>query len=761
MKLIFKCAVLLLLVSTSAFAQIEDCLEETQGYNMLLIGNSFFRPYADKLDIMAIDAGFGNHNSTTVFRGGDNGRPINFWNDSSSNEHQQIKAALDQGNVEFFGMTAGHEPDDPIEGHRAWIEYALQNNPNITIFIAIPQIDFPADWDQRAQDFGFDSIQELYDYFVNDLVHNSMVDQLRIEFPSTKIFTIPTGQTSINLDQMNEDNELLDAITRFGPQETSLFTDDKGHQGDIIREAGGLLWLSSIYGVDLSTFAYDTGFNTDLHAVAEDIVNSHDPDYKLCFAQINCDHPLVKSESTYEVIVEEDLTYAEGLSHDGASSSTVAIPLKLDVYYPNNDADNRPVFMFIHGGGFQGGTKTKPEIVAMANYFASRGWFFASIDYRTTEELGEDIFTGIAPQEWIDFTLQNASTPNDAKTSIAMYAAQRDAKAALRWIVANSNTYNLNTGFITVGGASAGAISTIALGISNQEDFRDEIPITEDPTLSTTNLNETYVVKSLVDFWGSNTKLDLFDSVYGVERYDSNDPDLLIAHGTEDPAVLYSEAEELVHLYDSTGAYVELNTLVGQGHGAWNATVNGKSLSELSFDFLVEQQELILDDCDDVGLPIELLSFNADLKEEHVLLNWVTSLEINNDYFIIEKSFDNNNWEEIGRVDGMGNSNEVNVYNFIDAQLDNGWKYYRLKQIDYGGKIMFSKIESVLIERSESPSIKIYPNPTSNRVSIRGGISTYKIEILNSIGQLQLEANSNEAIKTIDISSLPCWIIFC
>ena len=42
-----------------------------------------------------------------------------------------------------------------------------------------------------------------------------MVDQLRIEFPSTKIFTIPTGWASVNLDQMNIDNELLDQISRF------------------------------------------------------------------------------------------------------------------------------------------------------------------------------------------------------------------------------------------------------------------------------------------------------------------------------------------------------------------------------------------------------------------------------------------------------------------------------------------------------------------------------------------------------------------
>ena len=254
---------------------------QTQGYNMLLIGNSFFKPYAEKLDDLSILAGFENHNSTRITRGGENGRPINFWNDSNTSEHQQIKATLDQGNIDIFGMTAGHEPEDPTEGHRAWINYALQNNPNIIIFIAIPQIDFPADWEQRAQEYGFETIQELYDYFVNDIVHHQIVDQLRIEFPSTKIFTIPTGWTSVKLDQMNENNELLDDISRFGPQATSLFVDPKGHQGDIIRETGTMLWLSSIYGVNLSNFTYDTGFNTNLHEIAKQITDSHDSNYKL------------------------------------------------------------------------------------------------------------------------------------------------------------------------------------------------------------------------------------------------------------------------------------------------------------------------------------------------------------------------------------------------------------------------------------------------------------------------------------------------
>ena len=281
MKTILKFMIVLIL--SSCAKDNNSAPEVSSGYNMLLIGNSFFKPYAKKLDELAMDAGFVEHTSTRITRGGDNGRPINFWNDSLTEAHLGIKAALDQGDIDIFGMTAGHDfdnPSDRIEGHRAWINYAIQSNPNITIFIAIPQIDFPADWEQRAQEYGFDSIQELYDYFVNDIVHNEMIDQLRVEFPNTNIFTIPSGWASINLDQMNIDNELLDQILRFGPQETSLFVDNKGHQGDIIIEAGSLIWLNSIYGVDLRTNTYDTGFNTNLHEIAQQITDSHDSNYK-------------------------------------------------------------------------------------------------------------------------------------------------------------------------------------------------------------------------------------------------------------------------------------------------------------------------------------------------------------------------------------------------------------------------------------------------------------------------------------------------
>ena len=253
--------------------------EEENGKQMLLIGNSFFRPYAANLDIVAADAGYTEHSSTIVTRGGRYGWASSFWNDSTTQESLTIRAALDAGGVELFAMTSGGDPTDPIAGHKAWINYALQNNPNIVVGISLPPVDFPASWDSTAQSYGYNGIDDFYPAVV-DYCHETVVDSLRYEFPETNIFSIPTGWATIHLAQMQQDDLLEDNIDLFGAKPTSIFTDDKGHQGQIVIETGTLIWLASIYIDDLSLNTYDTGFATDLHSVAIEIMDNHPEAYK-------------------------------------------------------------------------------------------------------------------------------------------------------------------------------------------------------------------------------------------------------------------------------------------------------------------------------------------------------------------------------------------------------------------------------------------------------------------------------------------------
>ena len=297
--------------------------------------------------------------------------------------------------------------------------------------------------------------------------------------------------------------------------------------------------------------------------------------------------PIVQSSQLYNVIVEEDIEYGQGLSHEEINSeNSTTVPLKLDVYVPENDQESRPAFMFIHGGGFIGGSKQQSQIINFANFFTSRGWVFISVDYRLRDD------KGTVPEAWNDYS--SLLEPSQTSQFMAIYPAQRDAKAALRWIVANSDTYNINTDFITVGGGSAGAISAISLGISEEEDFRDELNISQDPTLESTNLDQSYKVQTIIDLWGSKVALDLHEDIYGNDHFDGNDPPLFIVHGTEDPTVLFSNAEELKSIYETIGVPLAYYPIEGGGHGVWNATVNNKRLEQLAFDFITQQQNLVV-----------------------------------------------------------------------------------------------------------------------------------------------------------------------
>lgn len=112
----------------------------------------------------------------------------------------------------------------------------------------------------------------------------------------------------------------------------------------------------------------------------------------------------------------------------------------------------------------------------------------------------------------------------------------------------------------------------------------------------------------------------------------------------------------------------------------------------------------------DNPLPVTLLEFKAELKNNTVETKWKTATEINNDYFTVEKSIDNKNFTEVDIVKGAGNSNSIITYYLKDNEPFLGISYYRLKQTDFDGKYSYSK--SVAITNNNS-SLKISPNPVT------------------------------------------------
>lgn len=136
-------------------------------------------------------------------------------------------------------------------------------------------------------------------------------------------------------------------------------------------------------------------------------------------------------------------------------------------------------------------------------------------------------------------------------------------------------------------------------------------------------------------------------------------------------------------------------------------------------------------------LPITLVSFNAhNIENREVKLVWQTALEINNDYFTVERSLDAINWEAVMSIRGAGNSNNTLDYTATDEMPYKGLSYYRLKQTDFDGKFSYSGVRSVFVSRSADDMIQIYPNPASNEVIITGNEDELKnMALFNTLGQ--------------------------
>jgi hypothetical protein len=115
-------------------------------------------------------------------------------------------------------------------------------------------------------------------------------------------------------------------------------------------------------------------------------------------------------------------------------------------------------------------------------------------------------------------------------------------------------------------------------------------------------------------------------------------------------------------------------------------------------------------------LPISLFSFTAEVEDGHVQLNWVTTAEINNDYFDVEHSLDGINFTSIIRIKGAGNSTQTLYYSTVHHTSLDGVSYYRLKQTDYDGKTSYSDKETVEFQTNDF-IFDIYPNPFSGETT--------------------------------------------
>jgi hypothetical protein len=116
----------------------------------------------------------------------------------------------------------------------------------------------------------------------------------------------------------------------------------------------------------------------------------------------------------------------------------------------------------------------------------------------------------------------------------------------------------------------------------------------------------------------------------------------------------------------------------------------------------------------DTPLPVEMSNFTHKVNGYNVTLNWVTSMELNNKGFQIErKNINNGIWKEIGFVEGAGNSNIERKYCFEDRKLNSGKYQYRIKQTDFNGNFYYKNLnDEIIIALPKKFNLsQNYPNP--------------------------------------------------
>lgn len=120
-------------------------------------------------------------------------------------------------------------------------------------------------------------------------------------------------------------------------------------------------------------------------------------------------------------------------------------------------------------------------------------------------------------------------------------------------------------------------------------------------------------------------------------------------------------------------------------------------------------------------LPVELTQFEARWSGQAPQLTWATALELNNNYFVVERSLDGQTFAEGGRLTGAGTTSTRTEYQFLDTKFRQPLGvllYYRLRQVDFSGQSRFSAVQTVRCGgKITELTASAYPNPFTFRQS--------------------------------------------
>ncbi len=223
--------------------------------------------------------------------------------------------------------------------------------------------------------------------------------------------------------------------------------------------------------------------------------------------------------------------------------------LKLDLYLPEKAEGKLPVVVWIHGGGWNKGSKDRCPAVWMVN----NGFAVASVQYRLSTE--------------------------------ARWPAQMDdCRDAIRWLRDSAKQYQLDAKHIGVWGSSAGGHLVALMGtldLPKDEKNSARIQAVCDwfgpSDLLTMPANVVGNGRTEEDVAKSNGAILLGAPIYKVpdtaklasalHQVSKGDAPFLIMHGDADPQVPLAQSTRLHDKLKETGVPSKLVIIKGGGHG--------------------------------------------------------------------------------------------------------------------------------------------------------------------------------------------------
>ncbi|MBX2975052.1 MAG: choice-of-anchor J domain-containing protein [Ignavibacteriaceae bacterium] len=248
--------------------------------------------------------------------------------------------------------------------------------------------------------------------------------------------------------------------------------------------------------------------------------------------------------------------------------------------------------------------------------------------------------------------------------------------------------------------------------------------------------NDQWLVTPQITSVGANHSLSFWMRKFGAYA-EAFDVKISTTTGTATASFTINALTKTYLAADSGWAQytVPIGTLVPAGSNIYIA------FREYVADNFNDGAALLLDLVEVTGdvVPVEFTSFTGSVSGNTVKLNWATASETNNKGFEIQKSLNNGDFVTVAFVTGKGTTTEAQSYTYVEKDVVDGNYLYRLKQVDFDGKVSYSNgIEVDVTTPAVFALDQNYPNPFNPSTTINFGLavdSKVSLKIFNVLGQ--------------------------